>query len=419
VAVKVLKRDQFTNDGEFEQAVQLEAKVLNVMRSLEDPHLIRAIACYRRGPVDCFVFPWADLGNLRDYWEQSNLAANPKKRLAADYLWWAFVQLRGLACAITLLHSRIIRHGDLKPENILCFRESADKKPDGSCMLVIADAGLAKVNYQITQLRTKASLGPKGSTLMYEPPEAEVGSKEPMSRRYDVWSMGCICLEFLIWLVDGSKGLKDLRNDLTQVGRFYQPHWSKTQQRATGASRQPDVDAWIKKLRADPLCQGEGNPLGRLVELIDTKLLVHSLGKTIRLPHLSPSTLQVGGGGAAAIGSAPAGYRAVTYSSRVETAGDVFDVPLGSRVKSDTMLAEFDKILTDKSSFRLPSSALNSSAATGKGSSPPVTSPPRQFGPGQSLGVPATDGAAVPGPSASSRGGRSGWSLGVRKRHPS
>ena len=34
---------------------------------------------------------------------------------------------------------------------------------------------------------------------MYEPPEAEIVSDQPMSRRYDVWAMGCVCLEFLIW----------------------------------------------------------------------------------------------------------------------------------------------------------------------------------------------------------------------------
>ncbi|KAL8365344.1 hypothetical protein RB595_004244 [Gaeumannomyces hyphopodioides] len=388
VAVKVLKRDQFTNTEDFEQAVRLEAKVLNVMSLLRHHHLIRTIACYRKGPSECFVFPWADHGNLRDYWGKSNLVANRKKRLAADYLWWVFLQLRGLAEAITQLHGRIIRHGDLKPENILCFHDSAENQPDDTCRLVIADAGLAKVNYQITQLRTKASLGPKGGTLMYEPPEAEVGSGAPMSRRYDVWSMGCICLEFLIWLVDGGEGLKDLLDDLGQAGRFYEPHWSKTQRRTTGAGRQKEVDNRIDSLRAHPFCQGKRNPLGRLVELIDKKLLVHSLGKPIPLPHLSPSTLQVGS-------DAPAGYKTVARAGRVETAGDgdFFELPHGSRVKSDTMLAEFDAILTDKESFRLPSSALDSSAT----SPPPMSLPHRQFG--QSLGVPGANRAAASGPS--------------------
>ncbi|KAL8397154.1 hypothetical protein RB594_004027 [Gaeumannomyces avenae] len=383
VAVKVLKRDQFTSPGDFEQAVRLEAKVLNVMSSLEHRHLIRTIACYRKGPVECFVFPWADHGNLRDYWKDSKLVAN--QRLAADYLWWVFLQLRGLAEAITQLHGRIIRHGDLKPENILCFRNNAKNQRDDICRLVIADAGLAKVNYQITQLRTKASLGPKGGTLMYEPPEAEVGSGAPMSRRYDVWSMGCICLEFLIWLISGNEGLTQLVEDLNQVGRFYEPHWSKSERRTTGAGRQKEVDNRIQWLREHPLCKGEKNPLGRLVELIDKKLLVHSLGKPISLPHLSPSTLQLNGD------FTPDGYTTFAPPRRRETGGlDVFELPPGSRVKSDTMLAEFDAILTDKASFRLPSATMNSSAASSL-----VHLPRRNIGSGRNLEVPGASRSAA------------------------
>jgi serine/threonine protein kinase len=186
VAVKVLRRDQFPTNEDFEEAVHLEAQVLRAMRSMEDRHLIQTIACYRKDPNDCFVFPWADHGNLRNYWENSNLTITG--RLAPTYLIWVFTQLRGLAHAITLLHEDIIRHGDLKPENILCFRDSTEENVENQCVLVIADAGLAKINYQATQLRNGASIGPKGSTLMYEPPEAEVGGNNPISRRYDVSS---------------------------------------------------------------------------------------------------------------------------------------------------------------------------------------------------------------------------------------
>lgn len=209
-----------------------------------------------------------------------------------------------------------------------------------------------------------------------------------MSRRYDVWSMGCICLEFLVWLVDGREGLKDLTADLNQVGRFYEPHWSKTQRRITGAGRQQEVDDRIHMLHAHPFCQGKRNPLGRLVELIDKKLLVHSLGKPIHLPLLSSSAPQIDSD------EVLAGYRSISRSNRLETADDIFDVPPGSRVKSDAMLAELDAILADEESFRLPSSSPDSSAA----SSPLVTRPHRQFG--QHLGVPGAKRAMSSGPSA-------------------
>lgn len=360
VAVKVLKRQQFTKDGDFEVAVQLEANVLEVMKSLEHAHLIQTIACYRRGGANCLVFPWADCGNLNDYWEESKLTT--EDRLKPEHLDWVFNQLRGLAEAINLLHGKIIRHGDLKPENILCFgeRQSAED-PKTSCMLVIADAGLSKVNYQITQLRERGTIGPKGGTLMYEPPEAEIESDKPTSRRYDVWSMGCVCLEFLIWLVDGITGLRKFREELRRhsAGKFYEPQLSKIRL-VKGTGRRPEVDSWIEKLRQHQCSQGEGNPLGRLVEIIDTKLLVHDLGNDDQQPLASPSRLGAGNSGAA---NAPAGYRAITPSRGRQETGDMStttsEPPAGSRVKSDTMFDEFNRILrADTKSFGLPATAL-------------------------------------------------------------
>ncbi len=66
---------------------------------------------------------------------------------------------------------------------------------------------------------------------MYEPPEAEVGQNEPRSRRYDVWSMGCIYLEFAIWLLRGENGLQRFRRDLQSVGKFYDPSGRPTARR--------------------------------------------------------------------------------------------------------------------------------------------------------------------------------------------
>ena len=44
-------------------------------------------------------------------------------------------------------------------------------------------------------------------TFRYEPPEADQRGKAPFSRSYDIWSLGCIFLEFLIWLLEGQTGL--------------------------------------------------------------------------------------------------------------------------------------------------------------------------------------------------------------------
>ena len=361
----MLKSKEFESDEAFEEAFKLEANVLRAMKSLKTPHLIQTIACYRKGKEHCFVFPWAESGNLRDYWKKHDRLSQ-KERLSPGYLRWVFRQLQGLAEGINLLHSEIIRHGDLKPENILCFSDpqSDSKGVPTSCILVIADAGLAKVNYQATQLRTRATIGPKGGTLMYEPPEAEVAIDQPVSRRYDVWSMGCISLEFLIWLLYGESGLNSFREQLGQSGKFYEPRWSKDELRVTGAGPQPTVERWIKSIRDLPFSEGDRNPLGRLIRLIDKKLLVHSLGTPIRLPP-RPSrdtlgvTLGVDIGGAA---RAPVGHNPITRARRTDTAAvmgaTTFDLPSGSRLTSDKMLDEFKEILKDKKSFDFPAEAL-------------------------------------------------------------
>jgi len=46
-------------------------------------------------------------------------------------------------------------------------------------------------------------------TEVYEPPEAVIQRLAPRSRLYDIWSFGCIMLEFVIWLLYGQKGLDE------------------------------------------------------------------------------------------------------------------------------------------------------------------------------------------------------------------
>lgn len=152
-------------DEEFRELAKAEADTLEMLRNTGHAHLIRAIAYYTKGPKHFVMFPWADYGNLREFWKH-----NPPT-LDHDYLDWAFTQFLGLSDALRVLHhsseERHWRHGDLKPENILCF-ESA-KPSNGTCTLVIADVGLSKNHYQATEKRLDPTRTTSG-TLMYEAP---------------------------------------------------------------------------------------------------------------------------------------------------------------------------------------------------------------------------------------------------------
>ncbi|KAK8078293.1 hypothetical protein PG996_004463 [Apiospora saccharicola] len=182
-----------------------------------DPHehLIKPIAMFQRGTHYCVMFPWASGGNLGQFWDRNDrILRDPNLR--ASLVSWCVEQMAGISDALRILHSKNCRHGDLKPENLLHFEESNSRG-----RLVVADFGLSKFHIQETHIRTKPS-SDWSRTSRYEPPEVDVYHKGiPRSRNYDIWSVGCIFLEFAIWLVHGLEYLKDL-NQPSKIGKFWQ-----------------------------------------------------------------------------------------------------------------------------------------------------------------------------------------------------
>lgn len=242
-------------EREFEEVARKEADVLKMMRDLRCPHLIQAIAYYERDQQHFFIFPWADKGNLRSYWGSKSPETEPL------YLKWVFSQLAGLAEAIKLFHKQLnCRHGDLKPENILCFDGGGDEEnPYGR--LVITDFGLARIHKDVTQNRIEAT-STRGATILYAPPE--FNSNEPRSRRYDIWSLGCMYLEFVIWLIWGNDSLESFLEGIN--GPFYINYAGKSQVHT-------NVGMWVQAIRDDPRC-GKGTAVDRLIDLIISKMLV-------------------------------------------------------------------------------------------------------------------------------------------------
>lgn len=171
------------------------------------------------------ILEWADGGSLRNFWNKPD-----KPDLSTNLIAAVLKQLHGLAGALEKLHNDIDvskvradvsgnwRHGDLKPENILMFNTKAD--PTGLGTLQIADLGLAKYHEEATQNRDGPT-GMRHGTVKYEGPEAHPQSakmKDPRSRRYDLWSMGCIMFEFVIWLLHGNNGLQDFHKQAEDTG---------------------------------------------------------------------------------------------------------------------------------------------------------------------------------------------------------
>ncbi|OCK77151.1 hypothetical protein K432DRAFT_359147, partial [Lepidopterella palustris CBS 459.81] len=200
-----------------------------------------------------------------------------------------FVQLCGILHALVTLHNYKdeknwepkghpqCRHGDLKPENILVFSDNSHDRSPGS--LVITDMGLARFHTNATPAQVQMSLSPSGTTR-YEPPEASTNAFWRLSRRYDVWSMGGIMLEFLIWFLYGNQ--QRVQFVLATNTTLYNP--------SDHTRLQPVVDEVFKTLEADGRCS-EGTAFRGLVSLIKTRLLVHKMLVQAPASSLAPPAL--------------------------------------------------------------------------------------------------------------------------------
>jgi len=201
-ALKSLKKS--TQRSEF----QREVEVLKDMRQANHTHIVQLVSTFQIGPSYHLMFEWAD-GNLRDYWKTHESSQR------VDSCLWMAEQCRGIAQALSLVHNtqttpsteRHWRHGDLKPENILWFsnREHLD-----SGILKIADFG-------VSERVDPCSPEPVNETRLlctgtYRAPEfdLELSRRRVLGREYDIWSLGCVFLEFITWYLEGYEAVRDL-----------------------------------------------------------------------------------------------------------------------------------------------------------------------------------------------------------------
>lgn len=170
------------------------------------PHLIQLLATWRQSQVWNLLLPWAD-GNLWDFYEK-----HPDPHPSLSQAEWMIEQLLGLAGALQRIHrngSNDLQtrfwgiHGDIKPENILWYKDDTDPNSPGK--FVICDFGFTRFHSKAS--RSKAH--PEGGNAKYGAPE-----QGPRSRAYDMWSFGCVLLEFVTWYLAGHKHVEDTFWDL-------------------------------------------------------------------------------------------------------------------------------------------------------------------------------------------------------------
>jgi serine/threonine protein kinase len=275
------------------------------MNELRQDHIVRFLAGYSRGDPgkeDYFLmFEWADGVNLRWLWNDTTI----RPRLTNGLAKAAIKQIMGLAMALCRAHcpetrdnhglaNLLFRHGDLKPENILWFKDGTQLGT-----LKIADFGLTKEDNVTTPFRTN-STSPDSGTVRYQPPEEELDKAaasrkqgrggllhmqtgpatderpRKRSRLYDIWGMGCITLEFLVWLLYGSETLRQF-NDSFKNAWGHDPFYQVDPVNRDVATVHDIAVKWMDHMAEDPVCKPKVTALGDLLQLVRGSLLVVKL----------------------------------------------------------------------------------------------------------------------------------------------
>ncbi|KAG4438024.1 hypothetical protein IFR05_006483 [Cadophora sp. M221] len=206
-----------------------EATILNAVGLKRHPHLIKLLATYKHDGKYHLMFPYAN-SNLRQYWDD-----RPLPDFSRETVLWSLRQMTGIANGLLRIHTFKVsyplsattgagshripmgvklmvergeelfgRHGDIKPENFLWFEHDFETQiPNG--VLKVADFGLGRFHGR----NSRSGVNPDTvqTSPTYEPPECKL--RLPVSRAYDIWSLGCVFLEFITWLLVGSQEIED------------------------------------------------------------------------------------------------------------------------------------------------------------------------------------------------------------------
>lgn len=189
---------EFHNRADFED--ELNALKFFYQEDTRHKHLIKVLAAYSHCGKDFLVFPLAK-GNLLTFWEQ------------ADGTWdceWMLQQCQGIAEGLKQIHrckvskssnssytqtSLIGRHGDIKPQNILWFPAPQGSLSTDKGRLVLSDFTLVRFHAQGSN--TETTVNRIGWSHTYRAPEKDSMPDKPVTQKYDVWSLGCVYLNFV------------------------------------------------------------------------------------------------------------------------------------------------------------------------------------------------------------------------------
>lgn len=293
-----------------------EVRILRRFRDMELCHIIHLLASYEiRTEHDDFssrrylIFPWAS-GDLHAFYKRNEVSPDRTQMIL-----WMAEQLSGLANVLSQIHegnedpsssgqtnaikasevsasapdsARVYgRHGDIKPSNILWFDNASSETANGLGQLVLSDFGLA--HYHRRNSRSNVTSEAVARSATYRAPEFDTRMK--LSRKIDIWSLGCLFLEMLTWLLRGYKVMRvdfdqSRLEESSELSRFFEDTYFRVvlEEGRRIAVVKPSVKAWIMDLLSNPRC----SPYIRdLLTLVEYHMLVVEVEDRISAADLS------------------------------------------------------------------------------------------------------------------------------------
>jgi serine/threonine protein kinase len=184
-----------------QEAFGRERKMLETLADYDDKHIVTPHTFWTQGEKCFILYPKADT-SLREFtklWE-------PPNSIKPVNVYWFLIQLKGLADAIDHVHSlkKIPTTSNPNPEEIIQWGSHLDIKPENILVFgigsiptfKIADFGAGNFN-PVTKDGISRGYSNNPGTPTYWAPDHETKGK--VSRPADMWSLGCVFLELLLW----------------------------------------------------------------------------------------------------------------------------------------------------------------------------------------------------------------------------
>ncbi|KAE9579294.1 hypothetical protein CGMCC3_g4865 [Colletotrichum fructicola] len=236
-AVKTLRPHNMISTGNL---FRREVAILRRISHDTHTHLISLLATYEHHDCYHLIFSWAE-HDLEEYWKRHRSEGKQTLMWLAEQCHgivgglefiqyfptqsgWSLlqqdpdpetvqrrIQSRGAVTSSgNVIRHLYGRHGDIKPRNILWFADTSRSspiygRPRGT--LKITDFGFADFSKNCEVDRQSLVYGIV-HTHTYRAPEVDF-VEELLSPLTDIWSLGCVFLEFITWFFEGWKLIEE------------------------------------------------------------------------------------------------------------------------------------------------------------------------------------------------------------------